>query len=459
SILTGVNPGKHGIFDMTLRRPGSYESELLNGSHRRAAPFWQALNQAGYRVGLVNVPFTYPPAALDGFALCGFGAPADARKHIYPASLQARVEAEVEGYRPELSSNFLQRAGERELLEAERRHQARQIAAVAVAVREQPVQVLVINLMLVDHANHYASSMLDVNDAIRRSDEHLGQLLEAFRPDNVLLISDHGSRRIESNFLLFAWLRDRGYLSQKPAAKAARPAAMNWLLQQWLPAAAGPKRLLRSGLRRLALALPEAALAGLLSRLERRYPGAGAAVLYDSQLDYSRSSLITGTAFSEILYFNCRGREPAGVVEPAEAAELGARLQDELGEVIDPGTGRPLFSAVCHNHEVYAGPWAAWGPDMILDSMDSACGVLTSDYRDYPLGDALPGRYFISNQSRRDFGRHAREGIFVFAGPQFDSGAAGQSYSVMDVPATLLHMYGVRPPAEYDGRVMREAFA
>src|SRR5467141_3249997 len=47
SFLTGKNPGKHGIFDFTRLRPGSYELEFVNGSQRRAASFWRLLSEAG----------------------------------------------------------------------------------------------------------------------------------------------------------------------------------------------------------------------------------------------------------------------------------------------------------------------------------------------------------------------------------------------------------------------------
>jgi predicted AlkP superfamily phosphohydrolase/phosphomutase len=45
-------------------------------------PFWQRLNEAGLRVGLVNVPFTYPADSIDGFVVTGFGAPEQATEKV-----------------------------------------------------------------------------------------------------------------------------------------------------------------------------------------------------------------------------------------------------------------------------------------------------------------------------------------------------------------------------------------
>src|SRR2546423_1003563 len=50
SFMTGKNQGKHGIFDFTRTRPGSYQLEFVNGGQRKAASIWQLLSQAGRRV-------------------------------------------------------------------------------------------------------------------------------------------------------------------------------------------------------------------------------------------------------------------------------------------------------------------------------------------------------------------------------------------------------------------------
>src|SRR5262245_12482702 len=50
SFMTGVNHGKHGIFDFTRRQPGKYEMEFVNGGQRRAPTFWSLLSLAGRKV-------------------------------------------------------------------------------------------------------------------------------------------------------------------------------------------------------------------------------------------------------------------------------------------------------------------------------------------------------------------------------------------------------------------------
>jgi len=47
----------------------------------------------------------------------------------------------------------------------------------------------------------------------------------------------------------------------------------------------------------------------------------------------------------------------------------------------------------------------------------------------------------------------------VAAGPDFAVGAAGCRGSLMDVPATLLHLYDVPIPDDFDGRPLTEAIS
>ncbi len=75
SFMTGVNPGKHGIFDFTRRLPGTYEIAFVTSRDRRVPTIWQLLSEAGRRVAVLGVPTTYPPEAVNGIVVGGFDSP------------------------------------------------------------------------------------------------------------------------------------------------------------------------------------------------------------------------------------------------------------------------------------------------------------------------------------------------------------------------------------------------
>ncbi|MGH2537497.1 MAG: alkaline phosphatase family protein, partial [Candidatus Promineifilaceae bacterium] len=459
SIVTGKNPGKHGIFDMLWRRPGGYEATPTNASLRLGTPFWKRLNERGLRVGLVNVPFTYPPAPLDGFAVCGFGTPDRADGPVtHPAELLAWIEAEHGPYEPAVAADFLQTAAPRAILEREKEHQSRQVQIAIGLARRYQVDVLVQNLMLTDHANHKMPSVEMVQEAYVHSDGDLGRLIRALQPENVLVISDHGSSRLKGDFLLYQWLRDQGYYAQLERTPRERSAALNWLLRQWFgtrlgwsgPAERFTRRAVRSALPAMPAGIQERAWA----KIEQALPFARAYSRYTDRPDGRRSRLFPGSVYSGLLYLNLAGREANGVVPAGQRQELQAEVAAGLSAIQDPDTGRPLFSRIWTGAELYHGPAAESAPDLILDSYDSQWNIRSAQLT--PAGYRVRERYFVAATHGRDFGWHTRDGLFVWSGRAFRPAPADYRANLLDVPATMLHLHSAPVPEDYDGRVLTE---
>src|SRR4030042_3378879 len=61
SFMTGMNPGKHGIFDVTEQVSNSYEITFTSGASRFANTMWKIFSAAGQKAGVINVPMTYLP--------------------------------------------------------------------------------------------------------------------------------------------------------------------------------------------------------------------------------------------------------------------------------------------------------------------------------------------------------------------------------------------------------------
>ncbi|MBI2822887.1 MAG: alkaline phosphatase family protein [Acidobacteria bacterium] len=99
TFLTGVNPGKHNIFDFMARDPASYMPRLSSaeirgprrtlplGKYRlplgrprvrllrKAKPFWHFLADAGIFSAVIRVPVTFPPEKFSGVLLSGMCVP------------------------------------------------------------------------------------------------------------------------------------------------------------------------------------------------------------------------------------------------------------------------------------------------------------------------------------------------------------------------------------------------
>jgi len=85
-LASGVNPGKHGIFDFIHRDPKTYLPRLsicspgTGGSSSlkndlKAEPFWNYTSKAGIPTTIIRWPVTFPPDRITGDMLSGLGVP------------------------------------------------------------------------------------------------------------------------------------------------------------------------------------------------------------------------------------------------------------------------------------------------------------------------------------------------------------------------------------------------
>ncbi|HKA28122.1 MAG TPA: alkaline phosphatase family protein, partial [Candidatus Binatia bacterium] len=95
SLVTGVNPGRHGVLDFVERVPGTLRVRFVNGSQRRTPALWSRLSAAGRRVAVLTVPATYPPEPVNGVMVSGFDSPVSSAidgSFVFPRAFHAEVE-------------------------------------------------------------------------------------------------------------------------------------------------------------------------------------------------------------------------------------------------------------------------------------------------------------------------------------------------------------------------------
>lgn len=80
SIITGRNPGEHGVFGFTHLVPGTYTLAFPNFKSLKVPPFWKRDER---RYVVINVPFTYPATEMNGFLVSGFVA-LDLERAVFP---------------------------------------------------------------------------------------------------------------------------------------------------------------------------------------------------------------------------------------------------------------------------------------------------------------------------------------------------------------------------------------
>lgn len=108
SIITGKNPGEHGIYGFMEIIPGTYSLSFPNFNNLKSPPFWSKQNK---KYVIINVPTTYPVKKLNGFIVSGFVS-LDLEKSVYPISYYEKLkkmnyQIDIDAHKAHKSKLFL----------------------------------------------------------------------------------------------------------------------------------------------------------------------------------------------------------------------------------------------------------------------------------------------------------------------------------------------------------------
>ena len=437
TIVTGVNAGRHGIWDFTERDETGYRLRIVNGSFRRAPAVWDHLRRSGRRTGIVNVPFTWPAPEVDGFAFAGFDAAARKQGLIYPPELGDELRRRFGSL--ELDNKFPLTDGKLDL-DLVRRAASQKIQIVSWLAERFDPELLFVVFMAADHIHHLCWTDWEaeglaspVADVYRILDEAVGALVELADEGNVMVISDHGAGRLHGVVNLNAWLASEGFLTYETGGGVAG--------RKLLGEALGLRRYLPERLRYFA---------------KQRLPSLRQKAIERGDytvLDWSRTKAFSYGTFGNIV-LNVRGREEHGIVEPGEEYE---RVRDavtaRLLELQGPG-GERIVAQAHRREDLFHGPELAKVPDLLVEFDHYAwLGKGNLKTRSESLWDEIE---IESGSDHSYVGSHRHEGIVVLSGPAVAQGAPVGG-ELTDVAPTLIYLMGEAVPADLEGRVLVEA--
>jgi predicted AlkP superfamily phosphohydrolase/phosphomutase len=454
SFATGVNPGKHGLVDFVYPGADSYKVSMINATSRQTRALWNWLNDAGYKVGLLGIPTTYPPEPVDGFMISGFLSPGPESEWAYPPELKPELLAEVgefmlapdERYR---STRWLNRFLDDLTASVENRTQA-----ALYLMRTKPWDLFTVVYWDTDMVQHETWRLLDpshprynsdeaaaardmVLEFHRKVDKDVGRLVTEAGPDTlVVVMSDHGFGPVHSFFLTNNWLASLGLLQFKQRPWTAFKKALFRL-------GFTPLRMFRIakalGLGSLRKRVRFQQKSGLLNRV----------FLSFDDVDWSRTRAFSIGSFGQV-YINLAGVRPEGIVQPGdEYKALREQIAREALALTDPRTGEPLVERIYTREEIYSGPYTNRTPDLIVQPR--GWEYMAFGHADFGSNKLVEPIIGLS-------GHHRPDGILILAGPGVKAGMPLEGANIMDLTPTLLHAVGVGVPRDLDGQVLSEAF-
>lgn len=403
-MFSGVDPGTLGIYGFRHRRPGSYFDQYVPTSQSLLQPMvWDLLSRVGKRVCIIGMPPGYPPPLVNGVYVSDFLTPDKTKDYVSPVSLRPELEAVTNGYEFDVlfRADDRERVG-RELVELTRKH----FAAARHLWAKEAWDLFALHEIGPDRIHHAFWKFFDPhhprfedNRPLRELaegyfamlDDEIGRFLALVPPDvRVMFVSDHGSQPMQGCFCINQWLIRRGHLVLK-----------------------GP-------------------------------PPAPGTPLEKASIDWPKTRAWGAGGYYARIFLNIRGREPEGLLEPAEAGGFTELLAQELREVRRPD-GQLLKADVKLPREIYR-QVKGDAPDMMAYFGGVAWrSAGTVGY------DSL---FLEENDTGPDDAVHSFDGIYVVVDPPERLPPPGPTRSLIDIAPSVLSYFHMPVPSHVQGKAI-----
>jgi predicted AlkP superfamily phosphohydrolase/phosphomutase len=245
-MMSSKSPGSLGVYGFRNRADYSYNRyAIANSLAIKEDRVWDILSRNGKRSIVIGVPGTYPPQPLNGYLIGDFLTPDTSCNYTHPPELKDEIAGVVGEYVVDVR-DF--RSGNKPKILADIYEMTRkrfQVARHLLAKEEWDFFMMV--EMGVDRIHHAFWDDMDrahrlfkpgnpfenaIHDYYQEVDREIGTLL-AFADDTtaVLVVSDHGAKRMDGGICVNEWLIANGYLSLAEKPTCAVPlskAKVDW---------------------------------------------------------------------------------------------------------------------------------------------------------------------------------------------------------------------------------------
>ncbi len=453
SFYTGRTPGHHGVYDFRKRMGSeSTKRKWVNQSDINGPTLWDIASAQGKTVGLINLPLTCPPVAVNGYMIGGMPVPPTRDEIGFPKGLIDEVIRETGGY---VSDVDLLRGESPDVNDPEKCREFVEQVAEAVEVRGRAAEYLMEKypkdftycvFVTPDRLSHLfwkilvsepddpplADWELDLRDRMtdvfRRMDAVVGLLVRKMNENDLIVVmSDHGFGHLDEILKLNRLLCNLGYLKFKPEVEGGIKKKIGRMLPE-------------------SIKKPLRAILGL--NRKKKNNGDEEKETFDpySLIDWPETSAYSGGSVEQGVFLNVDGREPEGtVLMGGEYHRVRDKLIEKLREYKHPD-GTPMFDWVEPRENVYSGEYLENAPDIIFQ-LRGYSAVVGED-AEPPL---------IGPWSQPRAGYHRRDGILILRGSMIERGFELDMTGIENVAPTILTCWNLAADKGMDGKLIPDA--
>ncbi len=313
SMMTSQDPGTLGVYGFRNRKSFAYDDTFtVNSGHVSAKTVWNHLSVHRKRSVVMGVPLTYPPKPLNGAIVGCFLTPDKSATFTYPPELQSRLDT-LAGGEYLIDVKDFRNDRREETLAQIRVMTERRFRAFRALLREDDWDFAMMVEMGPDRIHHAFWRFIDpahrlyqpgneFEDVVRKyyieMDAEIGRTIDALPAGtSVVVVSDHGAKRMVGAIAINEFLIREGYLTLK--TKPSKP-----------------------------------------SRLTA------------DMVDWSKTLAWGDGGYYARIFLNVQGREPNGQIAPGDLDRVRRELKMKL-EALGDENGEPIGTRVFFPEDVY----------------------------------------------------------------------------------------------------------
>ena len=409
-MMTGTSPGELGIYGFRNRTDYTYSGlGIATSSWVKHETVWDVLSRNQRDCITFGVPLTFPPRPLRGNQISCFLTPGPESNFTYPASLKAEITAacgeyipDVRDFRTDDKVGLLKR-----VFEMTDSH----TAYAKWLLKNKPWDFFMMVEMGTDRIHHGFWKYFDtehpryefnpklancMEDYYAHVDACLGKIIEDIPDDAwIVIVSDHGIKRMIGGIAFNEWLIKEGYLVLKSRPPKLTP-------------------------------------------------------IGKCDIDWSKTTAWGDGGYYGRLFLNIKGREPQGQIAPENVEAFKQELTAKIMKLGDE-TGKPFNvpTQVLRPEKIYE-KVNGIAPDLIVYFGGLYWRSVGS------VGGDNPSVHTFENDSGPDDANHAEEGIFICSTKaRMKANLKGpgeqQGMHLRSVAKTVLKMQGITPPPSMGG--------
>jgi predicted AlkP superfamily phosphohydrolase/phosphomutase len=412
SMLSGKDPGVLGFYGFRNRADYSYENmTIATGSAVKEPRVWELLGDAGKQVIVVGVPQTYPVRPVNGNLISSFLTPSVSRQYTFPDQLRHEIDQLLGGREYDVDVHQFRTENKDFLIKQIYEMTEKRFIVLKHLLKNKPWDFFMFVEMGVDRIHHGMWQYMDpthpkyepgnpyqdaIKDYYKTIDQELGELLSALDDDTVIMVvSDHGAKKMDGGICINEWLRREGYLvlKEEPIREGDRPIPFEKV-----------------------------------------------------EVDWEKTTAWGAGGYYARVFLNVQGRERNGLISKADYE----KVRDEMAagiEAIPDDKGNPI-NTTCYRPEAIYRQVLNIPPDLI---------VYLGDLHWRSVGSfGFDTVHTFENDTGPDDANHAQDGMIIIYDPRQSLGGRQLSgLQLMDFAPTVLHLMGQPIPKDIQGRLIQ----